>query len=242
VTLLLALIHVPANLGYAAVGLFVGLESMGVPSPGETALVAGAIAAAGGHLSIELVILVATAAAIIGDNLGYVIGRHGGRRLLERPGLLYARRLALLDAGDRFFERHGAKAVFFGRWMALVRVTAAWMAGANRMPFRRFFLYNALGGVTWAAAVGLIAYGLGEAGAHVLTRVGTAGAVGAAILVVGAVIWLRRRERAHAARAQAAPASAVTPPTASETRGPATSASQPASGPPIGVDPRKTTE
>jgi membrane protein DedA with SNARE-associated domain len=242
VILPLALIHVPAHLGYAAVGLFVGLESMGVPSPGETALVAGAIAAAAGDLSIELVILVATAAAIVGDNIGYLIGRHGGRRLLERAGPFHRRRLALLDAGDRFFARHGAKAVFFGRWMALVRVTAAWMAGANRMPFRTFFLYNALGGVTWAVAVGLIAYALGEAGAHVLTRVGTAGAVLAAILVVGALVWLRRRERAHAARAHAAPASAATPPTASETRGPAASASQPASGAPIGVDPRNTTE
>jgi membrane protein DedA with SNARE-associated domain len=242
VTPLLALTHVPANLGYFAVGLFVGLESMGVPSPGETALVAGAIAAAGGHLSIELVILVAAAAAIVGDNIGYLIGKHGGRRLLERPGPLHRRRVALLDAGDTFFARHGAKAVFFGRWMALVRVTAAWMAGANHMPFRRFFVYNALGGITWALTVGLIAYALGEAGAHVLTRVGTAGAVAAGILLVGGVVWLRRRERAHAARAQAAPASAESPPTASDARGPAASASQPASGPPIGVEPRNTTE
>jgi len=195
-----ALIHVPAHLGYAAVGLFVFLESMGVPSPGETALVAGAVWAAGGHLDIVVVIVIAATAAILGDNIGYLIGRHGGRRLLERPGPLHRRRVALLGAGDRFFARHGAKAVFLGRWVALVRVTAAWMAGANHMPMRRFTFYNALGGVTWAAGVGLVAYALGEAGAHVLTKVGTVAAVAAGVATVAALLWLRRQERGHTRR------------------------------------------
>ncbi len=186
-------IDVPPNLGYAAVGVLVGIESMGVPSPGETALVAAAVLASRGKLDIVTVIVVASAAAIVGDNLGYLIGRRGGRALLTRPGPLHARRLRLIEYGDRFFARHGAKAVFFGRWMALVRVTAAWMAGANRMPLRRFFVYNALGGVSWATSVGLVAYWLGEAGGHILTTIGKAGAAAFVLAIILAFLWLRRR-------------------------------------------------
>lgn len=195
ILVVLALIHVPGNLGYASVFAFIALESMGVPSPGETALALGAIAAASGHLSIFLVILFAALGAIVGDNIGFLIGRHGGRRLLERRGILFERRQALLTAGDAFFRKHGARAVFLGRWVALVRVTAAWMAGGSGMPFRTFFFWNALGGITWAIAVGLIAYSLGEAGVHVLTRVGVVGAVVGLVVVVGLAVWLRRRER-----------------------------------------------
>jgi membrane-associated protein len=190
----IALLHVSNNLGYVAVAGFVGLESMGIPAPGETALAAGAVAAAAGHLSIVWVITCAAAAAIVGDNIGYAIGRAGGRKLLLRPGPLHARRIALIEAGDVFFAKHGGKAVFFGRWVALVRVTAAWMAGANHMPRGRFFLYNAAGGVTWALSVGLVAYALGETGVHVLTRIGTVGAVViAVVLLIAGGLYLRRR-------------------------------------------------
>lgn len=186
-------LHVPANLGYAGLGFFVGVESIGVPSPGETALVIAAVLASRGKLDIVTVILVASAAAIIGDNLGYLIGRRGGRALLTRRGPLHARRLRLVEYGDRFFDRHGAKAVFFGRWVALLRVTAAWMAGANRMPPRRFFVYNALGGVAWSTSVGLAAYWLGRAGGHILATIGTAGAIAFGLVVVLGLLWLRRR-------------------------------------------------
>jgi membrane protein DedA with SNARE-associated domain len=190
----LALLHVSRHLGYAAVAGFVGLESMGVPSPGETALVAGALAASAGHLSIVWVIVAAATAAIVGDNIGYWIGRSGGRRLLLRPGPFQARRIEAIAAGDRFFARHGAKAVFLGRWVAIIRVCAAWMAGANHMPAGRFFLYNALGGITWATSVGLVAYALGTSGAHVLTQVGTFGAVVMGVVLVGlGILWLRHR-------------------------------------------------
>ncbi|HEY2637144.1 MAG TPA: DedA family protein [Solirubrobacteraceae bacterium] len=201
--LVLALFHVSPHLGYLAVAVLVGLESMGVPSPGETALVAGAIAASTGKLDIVPVIALAAAAAIIGDNIGYAIGRAGGRKLLLRPGPFQARRIELIEAGDQFFARHGGKAVFFGRWVALVRVTAAWMAGANHMPRGRFFVYNALGGISWAVSIGLVAYALGETGAHVLTRAGTVGAaiVGAVLLVL-LLVWHRRR--VHRRRAAAA--------------------------------------
>lgn len=188
-------IELPKNLGYAAVGVLVGIESMGVPAPGESALILAGIAAASGRLDILLVILVAAAAAIVGDNIGYAIGRAGGRRLLERKGFLYERRIRLLKIGDRFFDRHGPKAVFLGRWVALLRITAAWMAGANRMEFRKFFVYNALGGISWAACFGLLAYWLGAAGEKALKDFGIFAAIGLGVVVVGAFVWVKRRER-----------------------------------------------
>jgi membrane protein DedA with SNARE-associated domain len=142
-----------------------------------------------------LVIIVAAAAAIVGDNIGYAIGRVGGRRLLERGGFLYERRMRLLALGDAFFARHGPKAVFLGRWIALLRITAAWMAGANRMEFRKFFLYNALGGIGWATCFGLLAYWLGEAGEKALKDFGVFAAVGLGVVAIGAFVWIKRRER-----------------------------------------------
>lgn len=117
------------HLGLPALAALVGAESMGLPVPGETALIAAAVLAHQGHLAIGSVIAVVACAAIVGDNIGYLIGRRGGRWLLERPGPLLARRRRLLERGDRFFERHGPKAVFLARFVAGARVTAAWMAG-----------------------------------------------------------------------------------------------------------------
>lgn len=189
-------IRVPPDLGYAAVGVLIAVESMGVPVPGETALIAAAVLAGRGKLDIGVVIAVAAAGAIIGDNIGYAIGRRGGRKLLEsRRGPFYERRRRLVAYGDSFFERHGAKAVFLGRWMSLLRITAAWMAGANRMPARRFFLYNALGGISWAASVALVAYWLGEAAGKVLEKAGVAGAALFGLVVVAGFVYVRRRER-----------------------------------------------
>lgn len=114
-----------------------------------------------GRLNIELVVTIAAVAAIIGDNTGYLIGRTGGRRLLERPGFAQYYRHQILEKGERFFDRHGSKVVFLGRWVAGVRITAAWLAGANRMPWPTFLFWNALGGVAWAVNVGAAAYLLG---------------------------------------------------------------------------------
>jgi membrane protein DedA with SNARE-associated domain len=188
-------IGVSKTLGYLLPAL-VGVESMGIPSPGETALILACIMASQGDLQIELVLLIACTAAILGDNVGYWIGRVGGRRLLTAPrGPFHERRLALIEYGDGFFDRHGAKAVFLGRWMALVRVTAAWMAGMNRMPFRTFFLWNALGGITWALAVGLVAYFAGDAAAHAIERFGVIAAIVLGIAIIAALVWIHRRER-----------------------------------------------
>ncbi len=135
---------------------------MGVPSPGETALVLAAVLASQGKLQIWLVILIGVSSAIIGDNLGYWLGRRFGREVLEARGPLRQRRLGVIAAGDDFFERHGPKAVFFARWIALVRFAAAWLAGINEMPFRQFFVWNALGGITWGITYGLVGYYAGR--------------------------------------------------------------------------------
>jgi len=188
-------ITVSSSLGYLLPAL-VGLESMGIPSPGETALVLACVMASQGKLQIELVIAIAAASAIVGDNIGYWIGRKAGRGVLTAPrGPFQRRRLALIAYGDRFFAKHGARAVFLGRWVALVRVTAAWMAGMNHMPFRTFFFWNALGGISWALGIGLVAYFAGNAAVHVIERVGVGAAIALGVLLVAAVAWLQIRER-----------------------------------------------
>jgi membrane protein DedA with SNARE-associated domain len=197
---MIAFLHVPSTAGYAGVALLVGVESAGVPVPGETSLIAAAVLASQGQLSLPIVIAVAGAAAIVGDNVGYLIGRRGGRWLLVRPGRWQQGRARFLTRGEAFFERHGAKAVFFGRWVPWLRITAAWLAGTNRMWWPRFLFWNALGGITWAASIGLAAYFLGKAAAAILGAVGVA--VLALIVVVGLAVLLVRRFR----RPPAAPA------------------------------------
>jgi membrane protein DedA with SNARE-associated domain len=168
---------------------------MGFPVPGETALLAAAFLAHGGGLDIVAVVAVAAVAAIVGDNLGYVVGRHGGRRLFERKGPFYERRMELIERGERFMSRHGGKAVFLGRWFAGLRVTAAWLAGANRMPWRSFLLWNTLGGIVWATGVGVAGYLAGEAAGQLLKEVGIAGLVGVVAAIVVVLLLRRRRKR-----------------------------------------------
>ena len=168
-----------------------------MPVPGETALIAAGVLASDGRVHIEFVIAIATVAAILGDNIGYLIGRTGGRRLLERPGLLEDHRHRIIEHGEPFFERHGPKAVFLGRWVAGLRIAAAWLAGINRMPWRRFLFWNALGAIAWATSVGLLAFWLGPTAEKVFRDVGLAG-VGLVVAVVGAIVlWRRPRDRAR---------------------------------------------
>jgi membrane protein DedA with SNARE-associated domain len=191
------LIDIPEHVGYAAVAIFVAVEASGVPVPGETALIAAAVLASQGELSIELVIAIAAAAAIVGDNIGYLLGRRFGRRLMERPGRTKLRRQVALARGEHLFDRHGPKAVFLGRWIALLRIWAAWLAGIAGMRWRSFLLWNALGGIGWALFFGLLGYWGGEATAELVARlgVGAAIAVGAAALVLWVMLH-RRRGRA----------------------------------------------
>ena len=165
----LLLITLPATrVAYVLLALLVGGESAGIPLPGETALITGSILASQGKLWLPLVIAVAAAAAIVGDNIGYELGRHGARRLLTRPGRFEDRRQAFLVRGQAFFDRHGGKTVFLGRWLPFLRITAAWLAGANHMPWPRFFAWNALGGISWAISVGVFGYLAGEIAVRIL--------------------------------------------------------------------------
>ena len=172
------------------------LESAGLWLPGETALIAAAVYASKGSLSITGVIVVAAAGAIIGDNIGYWIGREGGRRLLARYALLQRFSERVLPAGERFFARHGGKAVFLARFFGGVRVTGAWMAGITRMRWWRFLGWNAAGGIVWAVAVGLIAFFAGKAAADALARYGIYAAIGGAVafvlLIAALHVWRRR--------------------------------------------------
>jgi membrane protein DedA with SNARE-associated domain len=200
---LAAIISVSSSLGYLLPAI-IGLESMGVPSPGETALVLAAVLASQGKLQIELVILIGVASAIVGDNLGYLLGRHFGRDVLGGPGPFRQRRVEVIAAGDRFFERHGPKAVFFARWIALVRFAAAWLAGINRMQFRQFFFWNALGGISWGITYGLVGYFAGSAAANAITKFGIYAVVALIVLiVVGFAVFKLRESRAKARDAPA---------------------------------------
>jgi membrane protein DedA with SNARE-associated domain len=197
--LLASIFSVATNLGYPALGVFVGVEALGIPVPGETAVIFAGLAASSGRLSIVLVIVVASAGAIIGDNIGFLIGRRGGRKLLERPGRFEAERRRVLEVGDPFFARHGGKAVFLGRWIAGLRVWASWLAGASEMSWPTFVVWNALGGICWSTSVALAAYYGGTGVEKVFSKIGLYGViiVGVLVVLVG-LWWWRRRRRRHA--------------------------------------------
>src|SRR5271155_5402036 len=167
--------HLVEVSGYPLLFVLVMSESAGVPIPGETALITAAVLASQGKLKIELVIPLAALAAIVGDNIGYQIGRHGGRWPLARPGAFQRQRLQVLTTGEPFFEHHGPKAVFFGRFILGLRVWASWLAGATRMRWRSFAFWNACGGIVWATGVGLLAYFLGNSAGNVVQAFGLYG-------------------------------------------------------------------
>jgi membrane-associated protein len=190
------LVALPATgLGYLLLAALVGGESTGIPLPGETALITAAVLASQGKLSLPLVVATAAAAAIVGDNVGYLLGRKGARRLLQRPGRLEERRRSLLRRGEAFFARHGGKTVFLGRWLPFLRITAAWLAGANRMPWPRFLAWNAAGGIAWAVTIGVLAYFVGEALVAVLHTVGYVALGLLAVVVLAVVAWVVFKRR-----------------------------------------------
>src|SRR3989441_9881367 len=152
-----------ATYGYLAVFVFVGVESMGIPVRGETMLVTAAIyAGTTGRRSILWVIVASAAGAIVGDNIGYVIGRTGGYRLVKRYGRYIRLEEDRLRLGQYLFDKHGSKVVFFGRFVSVLRIFAAFLAGVNRMHWRRFLIFNAAGGIALAAVYGLGALLPGE--------------------------------------------------------------------------------
>lgn len=186
-----------AQYGLYAVFVIVMLESAGVPLPGETALVLASIyAGATGDFHIAQVIAAAAAGAIIGDNIGFWVGRHFGMPLLKRYGRfihLDERRLAF---GEAMFRRHGAKIVFFGRFIAILRIFAALLAGVNRFGWGSFLFYNAAGGIVWATIFGLGGYIFGEAIHRVAGPIGLL-ALACVILGIAASWWFLRRQEAR---------------------------------------------
>lgn len=176
--------------GYWIVAVVVGLESLGVPVPGETTLILASVYAGATHrLSIQLVIAAAAAGAIVGDNIGYQIGRHEGYRLLRRYGRYIGIDEAKLKVGEYFFQRYGGQVVFFGRFIPILRILAAMLAGTERMPWRRFFAANAAGGILWATVVGTLGYLLGASVQGPLSHAGYALAL--VLTVAGWLLWRR---------------------------------------------------
>ena len=188
---LLDLLH---RYGYGFIGLVIGLESMGVPLPGEAMLAAAALyAVATERLDIAWIVAAAAIGAILGDNTGYALGRYLGAPMLQRHGGrigLTPRRLIL---GQYLFMRHGSAVVFFGRFTALLRAFSALLAGANHMPWGRFLFWNAAGGIIWAGSIGFGAYLLGDRILKFAAPVGIAIGVG---VVAAAVVlaWTLHRK------------------------------------------------
>ena len=193
--MLAAIVNVSPTVGYPVVFILIALETMGIPLPGETALIAAGLYAHDGHLSIEVVLLLAAGAAILGDNVGFYIGRRWGRRAFMAAGPFHGHRLRLLEVGQPFFARHGPKAVFLGRWVSGLRIASAWLAGINRMEWPVFVFWNALGGICWAVSVGLGAYYIGHAFEKIVSRVGVGAAVVVGVAVVAVLVWRHLRER-----------------------------------------------
>ena len=189
-----------ARHGYWIVGAAVGLESMGIPLPGETILVSAAIYAGATHqLDIVGVIVAAVIGAVAGDNVGYLIGRRFGYPLLLRYGYLVRMTTARIKLGRFLFLRHGGKLVFFARFVALLRALAAILAGINCMPWRRFLVFNAAGGVAWAGGYGTLAFFFGE---RVERFTQPAGIAIVAVGITGALALIRIVRR-HEARLEA---------------------------------------
>jgi membrane protein DedA with SNARE-associated domain len=200
--LTISIYHVPAHLGYALLFGLILVESAGAPVPGETSLIAASVLASSGDLSLPAVFAVAITAAILGDNLGYLVGRRFGHRVLTAPGRWERQRREFVDEGEHFFARHGGKTVFFGRWLPVLRFTAALLAGVNEMPWRRFFVFNALGATGWVCTVGTAAYILGSSASNLFEAIGFAGLLAVVLAIVGHVVWRRsQRDRKAAAAA-----------------------------------------
>lgn len=198
--------HWVALYGYWAVAIVIGLESMGLPLPGETVLIsAAALAGAGqGGLSIVPIILAAVTGAVVGDSAGYWIGRRIGLDALIRHGSRIGLNEARLKLGQYLFARHGGKIVFLGRFVPILRVSAALLAGVNRMPWLRFLPFNAAGGIVWATVVGSAAYGLGSSVHHLSGVIGAGLFALALLLLVGVAVFIRRNEEKLLAEAERA--------------------------------------
>lgn len=211
------LVHV---YGYGAVFVLVAVESLGVPLPGETALIAAATYAGTTHaLSIGLVFAVAAAAAILGDTTGYWIGDVGGYRLLYRYGRYVRLDEPKIKVAHYLFERRGGAVVFFGRFVSVLRTYAAFLAGTTRMRYRRFLFFNASGGIAWAALYAFLAYYAGTFLSKASTSFEVGFASAAVVVIVVGLLVLRRQMSVLVERAEAAYPGPLVPPGAHRARG-----------------------
>ena len=184
-----------ARYGYAVVFVGVFLENSGLPVPGETALLAGAALSHYGRLALPWVIVTAMTAAILGDNLGFLLGRRFGRGFLERHGRrvgLTAPRLAMFD---RFVQRHGARTIFIARFVTGLRVFGAVLAGASDLPWPTFLFWNATGAVAWSITFGVVGYALGQSWDTLERWIGRSGLIAFAIVAAAAVVAVLRARR-----------------------------------------------
>jgi membrane protein DedA with SNARE-associated domain len=199
------LFSLPNELGYCALFGVLLAEYAGLPLPGETALLGAVVMAGAGNLSLPLVVVLALAAAILGDCLGYAIGRSGGRTLLLRAGPFVARRHRMLHGAERFFARYGEAAVLLSRWVPCARYLTPLTAGAAQMSWHRFLAFNICGAVVWVAGLTAIAAGFGAPGAATVSGLGLAVGIGSAVLAWTRTLIARRRGiDPEAAKAQTA--------------------------------------
>jgi membrane protein DedA with SNARE-associated domain len=190
---------IPPELVYLIVGAIIGVESLGIPLPGEVVLVSAALFAAGGQASIWWVAIAGSLGAIVGDSIGYAIGRRGGRDFLERLGRRFPKHLGprQLARAERTFHRWGVMAIFFGRFVALLRVLAGPISGALRIPYPKFLAANVAGGIIWAAGTAFAVFALGKVAEQWLSRFPWA-ALAAAVLAGGVTTLVLRRRAAAA--------------------------------------------
>jgi membrane protein DedA with SNARE-associated domain len=196
--------HLFATYGVWTVALIVGLESLGLPLPGESVLILASIYAATHDVNIAFVIGAAVIGAVLGDNIGYIIGREFGYRLLLRWGPRVGVNENRIRVGQYLFLKHGAKVVFFGRFVAILRFIAAFLAGVNQMRWINFLLANALGAIVWANIVGLAAYSMGRSIHRLQGPAGIAAGALACSVLLGIFLYLRRNEARLEAEAKLA--------------------------------------
>ena len=199
----------PPIIVYLIVMLVIGLESMGIPLPGEITLITAALMAISDITNPWAVAIAASTGAIVGDSIGYLFGRRGGRALLERFGRRFPKHFGPphLARAERMFQRWGVWAVFFGRFVALLRILAGPLAGALKVPYRRFLVANATGGITWAFGTTFIIYSVGRVAEKWLKDFSYIALAVAIVCGIATTLYLRRRAtKAAQAEAEKEPA------------------------------------
>ncbi|MFC9700956.1 DedA family protein [Streptomyces sp. NPDC056943] len=193
---------IPAVAIYALVGVVIGLESLGIPLPGEIVLVSSALLASQhGDINPYVLGACATAGAIIGDSIGYAIGRRGGRPLLAWLGKKFPKHFseANVALAERSFQKWGMWAVFFGRFIALLRIFAGPLAGVLHMPYWKFLIANVFGGILWAGGTTAVIYSVGIVAEAWLKRFSWLGLVLAVLIGVGSMLIIKNRAKKAAA-------------------------------------------